>query len=216
MWEAPFTAKFIIDRKEFAQGGFRTAYNAKQIGTVLPEGRKFVIKKYLDLSKQEIILHQESLKIATRKQVQMHMLARNFAKLLKMDAPNDYGEHLHYNKAYYAETSDGESLFLEPYIEGVFTKHVNNDGTICKAVDVELGDKAQTFVHYTFAKCKDMAMALDIQGCGYTMTDPEFATMKERNDEDLYLFCGGNLKVNAITKFLDQHNCSEFCKKLGL
>ena len=64
---------------------------------------------------------QTNVEQMTMKNVQMHMLARNSAKLLQSCAPINYGRHLTYHKAYYATNLDEtEHYFVEPYIQGVF------------------------------------------------------------------------------------------------
>ena len=63
----------------------------------------------------------------TMKNVQMHMLARNSAKLLESPAPNNYGRHLTYHKAYNATSLDAqEHYFVEPYIQGELDNYINN------------------------------------------------------------------------------------------
>ena len=68
------------------------------------------------------------------------MFARNYTKLLKAEAPKEYGEHFKKGKAYHATTTKGEKLFIEPFIEGRFDKFVNKNGTISS---VRNGDEQQ-------------------------------------------------------------------------
>ena len=55
--------------------------------------------------------------------------------------------------------------------------------------------KAETLCHYSYCRFGKHAMVLDIQGCGYSITDPEVATMQPTDA----LFYGGNLRPKAIT-----------------
>ena len=53
--------------------------------------------------------------------------------------------------------------------------------------------------HYTYCRSGKHAKVLDIQGCGYSITDPEVATMQPTDASNNALFYGGNLRPKAIT-----------------
>ena len=80
------------------------------------------------------------------------------------------------NKAYFATSTKGECLFVEPLRECLFVeplidcansefdKYVNNNG-LCLANDDDddderrtLGEKAESFVHYSYVGCGKVAM----------------------------------------------------------
>ena len=63
-----------------------------------------------------------------KKCVQMHMLARNSAKLVESAAPQTYCQHLQYSRAYLATKENDGVYFIEPYLEGVLVKYINNTG----------------------------------------------------------------------------------------
>ena len=49
-------------------------------------------------------------------------------------------------------------------------------------------------------------IALDIQGVGFEVFDPEIASAKNIDENNAFhLFCAGNIGSNAINKFLDEH-----------
>ena len=58
-------------------------------------------------------------------------------------------------------------------------------------------------------------MAVDIQGTGFKLFDPEIAS-SNLFDNVKILFCAGNLSIEAIEKFTNEHKCSTYCKLLGL
>jgi len=53
-------------------------------------------------------------------------------------------------------------------------------------------------------------MLLDIQGCLYSLIDPEIVS-KELTPMDL-LFCAGNLSANAVSTFVTNTKCSNYCQ----
>lgn len=74
----PVEAEFLVAETPFASGGFRRAYKA----TSITEGFKevtWVVKKYLKSASEIIKATQETEESHTKKSVQMHYVARNFA-----------------------------------------------------------------------------------------------------------------------------------------
>lgn len=59
-------------------------------------------------------------------------------------------------------------------------------------------------------------MLLDIQGAGDTLCDPEIASSILLSEDAEYQFCIGNLSVNAISKFCQDHSCNMYCNNIGL
>ena len=150
----------------------------------------------------------------------MHNLVRNFAAWLEQEITTrgivkKFGPTFKYNKICYG-ISAGEDVTVEEFVPWKFDKYINNNGDICsQRENGEICQKAQCFVHYTFARSEQPLMVLDIQGCGYTLFDPEVAT-KESSSEGEFLFCTGNLSTNAIHSFCLSHTCNHFCTLLGL
>ena len=80
-----------------------------------------------------------SVKDHTKKAVQMHLLARNLlarnlasqlAKSLTPEAALNFGQTLQYHNVYYGETKDNECVTIEEFIDGKFTKYLNNNGNV--------------------------------------------------------------------------------------
>ena len=97
-----------------------------------------------------------------------------------------------------------EHLTIEKYINKELTKYVNDTGSVfCKR---EIGEKAETFIHFTWERSGESFMLLDLQRAGYLLCDPEIATIdlrvKEGGIKSEFYFCLGNLSTNAI------HECN--------
>ena len=152
---------------------------------------------------------------AVRKQLQMHMFARNYTKLLK--APKEYGQHFKLGKAYHTTTTKGGKLF----IEGRFDKYVDNNDTISSIrrgdeQQQDLQSKAEALCHFSYCRSLKFSMVLVIQGCGFLLTDPKVATIERTNNSEKTLFCGDYLNLKAITAFMYQHKCNDYCRLLKL
>lgn len=211
-WLDPFDVRVSLSNEKFASGGFRDAFECTALSGL---NGKFVLKKYIEDNVPKILQHFESLDIHTRKVVQMHALARHFTKCLSNEITPEFGASFLYNKLYYSKL-DEQSVTIEPYLHGKFTKYINNTGEIIVSDGSDLAMKAETLSHYTYEKSGKRLMVLDIQGASYSLCDPEIASTQFTDDEDNILFCNGNLSRMAIDTFLSQHVCNKFCELLCL
>lgn len=207
-WKDPVVGKFIVDKEDFAKGGFRRVFKAKCFGGMLDKGQ-YVIKSMIDPS-----LFEDTLEVLTRKNVQMHSLARHMAKCMSFEWPEEFGQTFYYSKCYYSKMN-GQDIAIEPFIEGDFQKYVNNDGTLV-AKESEFMSKVETFMHYTYKKSDGAIMVTDIQGIGFHLTDPEIASKDARDENNKWLFCPGNSAIFGITEFLLVHKCNNYCQYLKL
>lgn len=161
-----------------------------------------------------------SIEAHTRKSVQLNALARNFAENMAREVPEvAFGRTFQYNKVYFS-CMGSEYVTIEKFIEGTFTKWINNTGEILcagKEETTEVSLKAETFVHYTYIKSKKQLMVSDIQGIGYTLCDPEIASVTQQDpaDSSIY-FCTGNLSTQAIEPFFEKHVCNMYCRLITL
>ena len=115
-------------------------------------------------------------------------------------------------------TSDSRSILTT----GDFQKYINNNGSICLN-DLDITEKAETFVHYAYEKSNNRLMITDLQGVGYQLCDSESAThtiVEVKSDKSKmlveYLFCAGNLSTTAFENFDREHICNKYCAKLEL
>ena len=200
---------------EHRSGTYRRAVKVIKYGNDLrtPDGSAYVLKNYVPNTVP--ITEEED---AVRKNVQAHMLARNVAGLLKLEAPKEYGETFTYGKPYFARDDSGKPYFIEPFLDGQWVKYINNNGAFCPRTFTqyrELSQKAESFCHFSYISLHQQAMVLDLQGVGRQLTDPEIAT-NETGNASTKLFNAGNLDKATINQFLGQHNCNKYCKMLKL
>lgn len=135
-WKKEKEIDISIEDVKFASGGFRDAFKGIQ-GRC---GQKWVIKRYNEKAKTSITdVLKFNIEVHTRKQVQMHTVARELTKKFSANVPSAFGETFHYNKVYFSYFK-GEPVTVEEFVPGNFSKYVNNDGKLNK-----LGEEARTF-----------------------------------------------------------------------
>lgn len=213
-----------IEKNSFASGAFRDAFKAKRTKKT-NLGDDWVIKKY---SEQSIDTITNTLKMPlenhTRKQVQMHAVARNITARFATKVPVEFGSVFKYGKVYYSTWNECP-VTVEEFVPGDFSKYVNNDGQCVVSPSKEYDEifqKAQCLTHFSYLYSKKKLMVLDIQGSKYQLYDPELATA-ELNEEDEesderseFFFCAGNLSSLSIDRFKEGHKCNKFCEMMEL
>lgn len=209
--------EFTIEEEKFASGGFREAFHAyAQIETF--STKHWVLKKYKEQSTTTI---ENSLGMSiedhTRKQVQLHIVAKNLAQQYAKELSEEFGERFKYNQIYFS-FMNGFPVAIEQYVQGDFTKYVNNDRACSEPnkPEEEIFSKAQCFAHFKYIKSNKKLILLDLQGSKYTLYDPEIATVDLNDCEGEFYFCAGNTTMFGIQKFFEQHVCSKFCKILKM
>lgn len=221
LWVNASTLKLHIDEQKFASGAFRDAFRAKCVDP--PEMRgEWVLKRYQETSVTTI---KDTLGMSveghTRKQVQMHAVARNITQQFASKAQAEFKETFTYGKVFYS-LLDGQPITLEEYVPGNFAKYVNNDGQCLEPHSEEYNvvfQKAECLVHFSYVYSKKKMMLLDIQGSMFNLYDPEIATPELSDDSDSsgeVYFCAGNLSHLSISKFNSEHSCNKFCDMLKL
>ena len=98
----PTAVEFSIESQPFGTGGFRKAFKATSNDRGF-QGSTWVVKRYLEKASEDIIAIGQTLEEHTKKVVQMHYLARNFAAKLKEEliaSDNEilFGETMSYEK----------------------------------------------------------------------------------------------------------------------
>ena len=95
-------------------------------------------------------MYNMDLQTHTCKQVQMHMTDKITAEKLAAKAKNSnvFTRHFSYNTCYFAKL-DNEPITVERFVDGEFTKYVNNDGNPCQTVLGEscLFEQTEALVH---------------------------------------------------------------------
>ena len=116
------------------------------------------MKKYLPKALSAIIIQtQETPEQHTRKEVQLHHLARKFALQLaeKVRAEElNYGTTFQYNMVFMGKTDLGGYVTVEEYIQGEFVKYINNNGDLGVKESTERR-KAESLVHFVMRNLKD-------------------------------------------------------------
>ena len=215
------TVEFREEKEPFGSGGFREAHKAT---TKHPNFKDnlWVIKRYLPKAKEGIASTKKTMEQHTRKTVQMHLLARNFAsqlewKVAEQHAVGEFGKVPRYRKIFYGEDDNKECVTVEEFISGKFTKYTNNNGDLFAEESDITGQKAECLSHFSYEKSEKKLLLVDVQGSGYDFFDPEIAS------DNLYdsitneiLYCTGNLSKMAIKNFIQKHNCNKYCEIVGL
>ena len=212
------TVEFSIEKEPFGTGGFREAHKAQSHAPGFVH-RSWVVKKYLKCAEETIEDTNQTIEQHTRKVVQMHMLARNFASKLEQHVENEdikemFGQTLKFKKVYLGKMQDNKWVTVEEFIKGTFTKYLNNTGILCGAPS-PIRDKCECLAHFSYQHSNSELLIVDMQGSDYCLFDPEIA-LKNLQDGDEMLFSTGNLSTMAINNFLENHHCNEFCNLLGL
>ena len=107
----PTTVEFAVEEEAFGEGRFQKAFKATSTTPGFRD-QKWVVKRYIKSSFDIIKAINQTVEQHTRKVIQIHMLARNFAaqleqKLRKEDNLELYGETLKYKKIYLGKEEDG-------------------------------------------------------------------------------------------------------------
>ena len=151
----------------------------------------------------------------TRKQVQMHAVARNICQKFAREVPYTFGTFFNYKKF---SMINGTPVTVEEYIPSEFEKYSNNTGKMAEIKSdehKELIEKAECFMQFSFVVKNKQLMVVDLQGVGYNLCDPEIASMVLLEERQLN-FCAGNLSADAIETFMTHHTCNKFCKMMTL
>ena len=186
----PDAVEFYFDpqKDQCGEGRFRKVYKAKSFHREF-RGKTWVIKKYLAKAREDIDNMGLTLKEHSKKTVQMHYLAKNFALQLEASITNrqEFGQPLNYRKLFFGEINEDECVTIEEFIDGKFTKYINNNGESCSSGENEL--KAQCLTHFTYVKSEELLMLLDVQGSEVDLYDPEIASnnLYDEKKELMYL-----------------------------
>ena len=118
-----------------------------------------MVKKYQPTSVKTITdMLKSTVEDHTRKQVQMHAVARNITQRFSSRVPSPFGDTFSYGKVFYS-VLDELPVTVEEFVPGEFQKYVNNDGTCydpMRGDHQEVFAKAECLVHfsYTFSEKK--------------------------------------------------------------
>ena len=209
----------MIDEERFAHGGFRNAHHA-YAQTCQLASTTWVVKKYQDGVIKSITDELNiSTKDHTRKQVQLHAVARSMARQFSKEVPVQFGDSFNCKKTYHSMLKD-LPLTVEEFVPGQFIKYINNNGKVnlypADDMEKEIFAKVECFAHFTYVTSEKKLMLLDIQGSGFTLCDPEIATKDLHDDSGEIYFCASNTSSFGIKKFIEEHICNKYCDMLDI
>ena len=162
----------------------------------------------------DIITIGQTIEEQTKKVVQMHYLARNFAAKLKEEllaSDNEilFGETMSYKKIFMGKIGE-EYVTVEEFVEGTFHKYINNNGNICESENADpLTKKAECLAHFSYERSEREVMLLDSQGCGSCLFDPEIASKVLEPSNRLFLLHVASKWRHNFTKIT--LNCMTRC-----
>ena len=208
----PQKIELNVEVEAFSSGGFRKAYKATSI-TQRFSDTTWVIKCYLPDALNTIQTVGQTVEEHTKKAIQTHLLAKNFAEMLEKEVSQQgitsFGETLKYNKVYLSKfEASGEITTNKECIKGDFKKYLNHTGINC-GEQGDIAGKAECLAHYSYEKSERRMLLVDLQGSGNGLFDPEMVTVDFFDNGEL-LFCAGNLSITAIDTFISNHNVTDF------
>ena len=92
---------------------------------------------------------------------------------IKKESITSFGDVFKYRMIYFGKTDQEECVTIEEFIDGTFTKYINNNGLLCVDGSDALGQKAECLIHFSYEKSEKKLMLVDIQSKGYDLFDPE-------------------------------------------
>ncbi|KAK1827401.1 hypothetical protein QBC39DRAFT_267105 [Podospora conica] len=199
------TELVVLKRKQpFAQGALRVAAYAHAVGSTSP----LVVKSFKRNGKQLAHLADDM-----RTQVLCKAFALEFNALLPSQP-----EFLDFAVTTCLKPKAGcgagdQCMSLEPFMSGEYVKYNSNSGFVNnEKKDCPINMAAQAFSHFTFERSKGRFLVCDVQGVGYTMTDPAVHTA----DPERFKLADTNLGEAGFKLFFTTHRCNDLCKLLRL
>lgn len=202
-------AEFTIHTRTtpFAQGGLRVACYSRAAAST----SRFVVKRFL--GEERGLAHMaEDMRI----QALCKAFALEFNGLLKTEHPIDFVVSMCLQNKHRRTTgleADKACLAFEPFLDGEYVKY--NSNTFWdhnETPDSPAKQAAQAFSHFTFERSWGHMLIIDLQGVGYTLTDPAIHT----RDPDRFKLSGTNFNEEGFKFFFALHECNDVCRALQL
>ena len=210
--------KVKVSLHPFAQGGLRNVYRMRQNY----EARQVAKESRHDINYSERLkFHVEGCKCQAQATIyamafnqRVETARNNFAAF---DIPTDLGDWgsvavLHaevYRLQDPAAPGGFRYLAVEKEMKkGEYQKWNSNNGyvnpTSCRQNEV-----SQTFSHFSYEQSKEMEMVVDIQGSGYTYTDPQLHSKQKQ-------YGRADRGMSGFKDFFHTHKCNWICRAIGL
>ena len=210
--------KMCAGRGVLGAGGYRNAYKGV-LYLQNQQPQSVVVKEFTQTGIQNLEqnLDGELLDIAAEMKIviQTNETALEYAEMYNDRAGKQL---IKYNKVHLGTLESGETVFVEPFIEGETWKAVLNTGMLETGTGLpeqDLLDLCLSFCHFTLEQSDGKMIVLDIQGVNNTFIDPVVCTGVVA-DPDSALFDAGNMFEQAIINFKSWHLCNDRCRGLRL
>ena len=219
-WESfpPQTGRIVREEALLGAGGYRNAYKGV-LYLQNQQPQSVVVKEFSQtgIENLEQNLDGELLDIAAEMKIviQTNETALEYAEMYNDRAGKQL---IKYNKVHLGTLESGETVFVEPFIEGETWKAVLNTGMLETGTGLpeqDLLDLCLSFCHFTLEQSDGKMIVLDIQGVNNTFIDPVVCTGVVA-DPDSALFDAGNMFEQAIINFKSWHLCNDRCRGLRL
>mmetsp|Transcript_6504 Transcript_6504/g.13578 ORF Transcript_6504/g.13578 Transcript_6504/m.13578 type:complete len:354 (-) Transcript_6504:1128-2189(-) len=214
--EASNERTVMLSTMPFAQGGLRNVYRMTE-ETV--DGTRYFVGK----ESRHVVPYNQRLKFhceTSSCQATSATYAKEFNKALieaKRSFPNAVLQQLTDVTVLVAEVyrlkdvsfSGGyRYLAVESEMKGTYEKYNSNNGYVIKSNSPE-ALVAQSFSHFSYEHSGQNEMVVDIQGSGFTYTDPQLHS-KEK------LYGRADRGTSGFDDFFKTHRCNCICEALGL
>ncbi|CAB9524585.1 Myosin heavy chain kinase [Seminavis robusta] len=207
--DTPNGRKVQVSLHPFAQGGLRNVYRMQQPGEppqVAKESRHNVaynerLRFHIETSKCQA----RALDYATK----FNNKLRRDKELRKAGVPTIQVLHAEVIRLR-DQTSKGNYRYLavETALRGQYQKYNSNNGFVNTAGSLQC-QVAQAYSHFSYEESDESEMVVDIQGSGYTYTDPQLHSQSKE-------YGRADRGKNGFTDFFRTHKCNFICAALHL
>ena len=153
----------MIDEERFANGGFSSDIMLSYTQNHQLVCKKWVVKNYQDGATKSITDELNiSVEDHTRKQVQIHAVARSMAKHFSKKIPVQFGDNCLYKKTLNSTLKD-LPVTVEEFVPEQFIKYINTNSKVnlnpSNDMEEELFAKAEFFAHFHCFALRERAYA---------------------------------------------------------
>lgn len=192
----PKAVEFNISQALLGEGAFCKAYKAKpRHNEFLPSTS--VVKEHKSCALEVIPETKQSVETHT-KVVQMHW-PTTLQRSLETTC-NKINLEIHWSMVTYASLRKVKNMSL---LKHKWRGNLTNTSTMMEASAMAeiISAKAESLAHYSYKKSNNQLLLLDIQGCGYRLIDPEIASFKLMDEEEV-LFPAGTFYPKKLSTTL--------------
>jgi len=201
-----------LSKQPFAQGGLRNVFRMDEGGQSLVAKESRHELRYIE----RLAFHRETSACQSRAK---HLAAEFNERACRVGLPAvDVLLTDVYRLADSAVPGGYRYLAVEERLTGTYEKFNSNDGFVLEKdpsgteenyLRRIMLDLPQAFSHFTFQATDGEEMVVDIQGAGYTYTDPQLHSQSLK-------YGRADRGVVGMREFFKSHKCNACCRALGL